>query len=95
MIRDIIQFGAIFAVFLFSFSGALYLALRGEVHYQMESDCAGGGCNFTNTTTAQNESTLVPALNTSLNIHHYETSYVKHSSIANKYSQTFSFRIPQ
>ena len=74
-----IQFGTIFAVFLFSFSGAFYLALRGEVRAQMESGCAADNCNFTNNTTAQNESTLAPALNTSLNIYPYETSYVCHT----------------
>ena len=70
MIRDMIQFGAIFAVFLFSFSGAFYLALRGEVHSQEESDCID--CNDTLT----DDASSVSALNTSLNIYPFETSYV-------------------
>ena len=74
MIRDMIQFGAIFAVFLFSFSGAFYLALRGEDRTQMAGGCVGdcNVTNVTNVTSAENE--LVSPLNTSLNIYPYETS---------------------
>ena len=75
MIRDMIQFGAIFAVFLFSFSGAFYLALRGEDRTQMEGVCVSD-CNATNVTVAENESSLVPPLNTSLNLYPFETSWV-------------------
>ena len=73
LIRDMIQFGTIFAVFLFSFSGAFYLALRGEVYPPAESDCVGD-CN--NTLAENNSSVQVPALNTSLNNFPFETSYV-------------------
>ena len=73
LIRDMIQFGTIFAVFLFSFSGAFYLALRGEVYPSVESDCVGD-CNYT--LAKNNSSVQVPALNTSLNNFPFETSYV-------------------
>ena len=72
LIRDMIQFGTIFAVFLFSFSGAFYLALRGEVRFQEGSSCtANVDCNFTN---SENGSGIVPVLNTSINLYPYETS---------------------
>ena len=73
IIRDMIQFGTIFSVFLFSFSGAFYLALRGEVRAQGGSSCMeGADCNFTS---AENGSmTSEGILNTSLNIYPYETS---------------------
>ena len=73
MIRDMVQFGAIFAVFLFSFSGAFYLALRGEVHLPAQSDCLS--CNIT---AAEND-TGQSQLNTSLNLYPFETSYVDDS----------------
>lgn len=72
LIRDIIQFGTIFAVFLFSFSGAFYLALRGEVRFQEGNNCtANVDCNLT---TSENRSGIVPVLNTSINLYPYETS---------------------
>ena len=72
LVRDMIQFGTIFAVFLFSFSGALYLALRGEVRFQEGSNCtANMDCNFT---TSENRSSIVPVLNTSIGLYPYETS---------------------
>ena len=75
LIRDMIQFGTIFAVFLFSFSGAFYLALRGEVYSPEESVCTvDTECNYT---LAENGSSVqASALNTSLNIFPFETSYV-------------------
>ena len=75
LIRDIIQFGTIFSVFLFSFSGAFYLALRGEVRDQ-EGTSSCVDCNLTtveNGSMAASETTV----NTSLNIYPFETSYVK------------------
>lgn len=74
LIRDMIQFGTIFSVFLFSFSGAFYLALRGEVRGQ-EGTSSCVDCNFT---TDGNESMAASeaAVNTSLNIYPFETSYV-------------------
>ena len=73
IIRDMIQFGTIFFVFLISFSGAFYLALRGEVRTQGEGSCIDGvDCNFTS---AKNGSMVSESiLNTSLNIYPYETS---------------------
>ena len=68
-----IQFGTIFSVFLFSFSGAFYLALRGEIHNQ-----EGIGCMDYNLTSGENGSMAASegVVNTSLNIYPFETSYV-------------------
>ena len=68
MIRDMIQFGTIFAVFLFSFSGAFYLALRGEVKTQM-----GDVSNITNSSVALN-GTDTDTFTSSLDIYPFETS---------------------
>ena len=68
-----IQFGTIFSVFLFSFSGAFYMALRGEVHGH-----EGNGYIDCNSTIAESESMAASegVVNTSLNIYPFETSYV-------------------
>ena len=73
LIRDMIQFGTIFSVFLFSFSGAFYLALRGEVRGQ-----EGNGCMDCNLTSVENGSMAASegVVNTSLNNYPFETSYV-------------------
>ena len=67
MLQDMIQFGAIFSVFLFSFSGAFYLALRGEERVLRESS---------NNTMDEVNSTSTPerAFGTNLDIYPYETS---------------------
>jgi hypothetical protein len=69
-----IQFGTIFSVFLFSFSGAFYLALRGEVHGQEGTS----SCVDSNLTTIENGTMAASegAVNSSLNIYPFETSYV-------------------
>ena len=64
ILKDMVMFGAIFLVFLFSFSGAFYLALRGEVR----SEDASVG----NTTVDNN--TVAAVLRTSLDINPFETS---------------------
>ena len=73
LIRDMIQFGTIFSVILFSFSGAIYLALRGEVSGQ-----EGNGCMDCNLTIVENGSMAASegVVNTNLNNYPYETSYV-------------------
>ena len=79
VVRDIFQFGIIFAVFLFSFSGGFYLALRGEDRGSLQqansticnSATTGALCNLTN---AENEGATMSELNTSLNIYPYETA---------------------
>ena len=78
LIRDMIQFGTIFAVFLFSFSGAFYLALRGEIHTSAiptqevkETNCTLDSTECNSTTADENRSTEFV---TSLNIYPYETS---------------------
>ncbi len=50
MLQDMIQFGTIFAVFLFSFSGAFYLALRGEERGSRGGSRGEGRGNATNGT---------------------------------------------
>lgn len=44
--QDVVQFSAIFLVFVVSFSGSLYFALRGEVQ-TANNDTAGNTTNFT------------------------------------------------
>ncbi len=74
LIRDMLQFGTIFSVFLFSFSGAFYLALRGEVNGQ-EGTSSCVDCNFTTMENVSMAASEGP-VNTSLNIYPFETSYV-------------------
>ena len=75
MLRDIIQFGAIFLVFLVSFSGALYFALRGEVRSSATSVLTSHAennvslRNESNTTSSSENGTF----STSLSIYPYET----------------------
>ena len=74
MLRDIIQFGAIFLVFLVSFSGALYFALRGEVRSSDTSVLTSQAENVplrneSNTTSSSENGTF----STSLSIYPYET----------------------
>ena len=74
-----IQFGTIFLVFLFSFSGAFYLALRGEVLDGEPGSCTVDGLDCNSTGAAENGSMPVSenaSLNSSLNIYPFETSYV-------------------
>ena len=66
--RDIVQFGSIFSVFLFSFSGAFYLALRGEVQNE--------GVESYNTTVENGSIAPENILNTNLYSYPFETSYV-------------------
>ena len=68
-----IQFGTIFSVFLFSFSGAFYLALRGEARGQ-----EGNGYMDRNLTSLENGSMAISegVMNTSLDNYPFETSYV-------------------
>ena len=82
-----IQFGTIFSVFLFSFSGAFYLALRGEV-YGQEGTSSCINCNLT---TVENGSMTASetTVNTSLNIYPFETSYVKLLTNFNKQASMF------
>ena len=68
ILRDMIQFGTIFMVFLLSFSGAFYLALRGEVRSASEITCG----NSTNLE-CQNNDTETDVLVTSLNLNPPET----------------------
>ena len=75
LIQDMIQFGTIFSVFLFSFSGAFYLALRGEVRGQ-EGNSSCVDCNLTSVENGSMTATDEGAVNTSLNIYPFETSYV-------------------
>ena len=72
MLQDMIQFGTIFFVFLFSFSGALYLALRGEERTGGRGRGGGGGGNNTNGTLE--EMTTDDEFTTSLDIYPFETS---------------------
>lgn len=75
MLQDMIQFGTIFLVFLVSFSGAFYFALRGEVRSTgapvlvpfSGNDSFG---NESNTTTMSSQSAT---FTTSLNIYPFET----------------------
>ena len=66
-----IQFGTIFGVFLFSFSGAFYLALRGEVRPDPLANDTVTVMNATNNSGAMfdSESTLF----TSLDLYPFET----------------------
>ena len=69
MLHDIIQFGAIFLVFLVSFSGAFYFALRGEVRsVPMPSSGNTSFRNESNTSTSESGN-----FTTSLDIYPYET----------------------
>ena len=69
--RDIIQFGAIFLVFLVSFSGALYFALRGEVRSSVLTSHAENASmrNESNATSSSENGNF----STSLSIYPYET----------------------
>ena len=72
IVQDIIQFGSIFSVFLFSFSGAFYLALRGEVRNEgVES------MDFNNTSVENGSIASENILNTNLYSYPFETSYAK------------------
>ena len=63
------RFGAIFLVFLVSFSGALYFALRGEVRsVPMPSSGNISFGNESNTSTSEIEN-----FTTSLDLHPFET----------------------
>ena len=64
MLHDMIRFGTIFLVFLVSFSGALYFALRGEVRF-VPMPSSGNESN-TNTSETGN-------FNTSLDLNPFET----------------------
>ena len=58
LIRDMIPFGAIFGLFLFTFTGAFYFALRGEeIRTQVNtSDCSSERENVENATTVESSS---------------------------------------
>jgi len=55
--RDMVPFGAVFSLFLFSFTGAFYFALRGEefVDNNCSSDVDDGHC-VQNATNAESSS---------------------------------------
>lgn len=70
LLRDMIQFGTIFLVFLFSFSGSFYLALRGEVISSTSAVCRNTTeCNMN----ATNETDVMVSINSSLNLYPFET----------------------
>ena len=46
VLQDVVQFSAVFVVFVVSFSGSLYFALRGEVQ-SASNDTTGNTTNFT------------------------------------------------
>ena len=69
MLQDIIQFGAIFLVFLVSFSGAFYFALRGEV--RSVPIVLSGNASFGNESNTSTSGT--GNFTTSLDIYPYET----------------------
>lgn len=70
LLRDMIQFGTIFLVFLFSFSGSFYLALRGEELSRSFGVCENATQCDVNTT---NETDVVVFVNSSLNLFPFET----------------------
>ena len=65
LLQDMVQFGSIFLVFLVSFSGAFYLALRGEVRSQGTPLESGDGNVSAQNTTSD--------FFTSLDIYSFET----------------------
>ena len=69
MLHDMARFGAIFLVFLVSFSGALYFALRGEVRsIPMPSSENTSFGNESNASTSETGS-----FTTSLDLYPFET----------------------
>ena len=69
MLHDMIRFGTIFLVFLVSFSGALYFALRGEARFvPMPSSGNTSLGNESNTNTSETGD-----FNTSLDLNPFET----------------------
>ena len=73
LLRDMIQFGTIFAVFLFSFSGAFYLALRGEVKsIPIDNNTVNTTLNNDTNVTSFDETNFT----TNLDLYPFETAYV-------------------
>ena len=65
LLQDMVQFGSIFLVFLVSFSGAFYLALRGEVRSENPLENGEGSVSVENATSG---------FFTSLDIYSFETA---------------------